>query len=52
MEKVRTGSQGSQLHVAYEEEEGEEEEGKKTRGRDYEILSIYCIHVQAYVESY
>jgi hypothetical protein len=52
MEKVCTGSQGPQRNVAYEEEEEEEEEGKKTRGRDNEILSIYCIHVEAYAESY
>jgi len=52
MEKVRTGSKGPQRHVAYEEEEEEEEEGKKTRGRDNEIISIYCIHVQAYAELY
>jgi hypothetical protein len=43
------GSQDPQRHVAYEEEE---EEGKKTRGTDCEIQSIYCIHVEAYAESY
>jgi hypothetical protein len=35
-----------------EEEEEEKKMRQKTRGRDYEVQSIYCIHVQAYAEIY